>query len=253
VTEPDHRPVLFDVDPRGVARIVLNRPASGNARNQEMREELLAAYAQISREPERIRVVVLTGAGARFFCAGMDLKESGQPESPAQRRARLSAGRDIDVLATLPVPTIAAINGYALGGGLEMALACDLRVAADQAKLGLPELRYGLVPGGGGTQRLPRLVGASRALELVLRADPISAGHAARIGLVNEVVPSAELTERADALAGYIAQFPSEATRAVKRLIGSALDRDLDAGLADEFDVLLHLMELRPTATVGDR
>lgn len=238
----------FEVDDRGIARLTLDRPGAANSRNQRMREELLAAYARIVASTHEIRVLVLTGIGDRFFCAGMDLKESAGAETAEQRRARLSAARDIDVLSGLPVPTIAAINGYALGGGLEMALACDLRIAADHAQLGLPELRHGLVPGGGGTQRLPRLIGVSRALELMLTTEPVDAARAEQLGLVNRVVPRGRLASHVDELAARIAGLPADPVHSLKRLVASARDRDLADGLADEFETLLRLMGQRTGA-----
>jgi methylglutaconyl-CoA hydratase len=145
-----------------VATVTLERPDAANARNQTMRRELSRIWDHLGSRSD-VSVVILTGSGERFFCAGMDMKEAGEPESPAQRRDRLKSSRDIEQLASLPQPTIAAINGYALGGGFEMALACDIRVIAEHAQVGLTELVHGLVPGGGGTQRLPRLVGPARA------------------------------------------------------------------------------------------
>jgi enoyl-CoA hydratase len=235
------------VDGSGVALLTLERPEAANARNQAMREELLDHYAWISSQDD-VRVLVLTGAGDRAFCAGMDMKESARPETPAERRERLLAGRDIEVLAALPIPTIAAINGFALGGGAEMALACDIRVMADEATLGLPEVTHGLVPGGGGTQRLPRLVGTSRALAMILLSESLTGPQAADVGIAVASVPRAIVREHAVRLAHLIASRPGRAVRRAKELVRASLDTPLSVGLEREFDALLALMEERDQA-----
>jgi enoyl-CoA hydratase/carnithine racemase len=235
------------VDDNGVALLILNRPEAANARNQAMREELLQHYAWIADQDD-VRVLVLTGAGDRAFCAGMDMKESARPETPADRRERLLAGRDIDVLAALPIPTIAAINGFALGGGAEMALACDIRVMSDEASLGLPELKHGLVPGGGGTQRLPRLIGTSRALAMILLSESVTGPQAVEAGLAVASVPRADLRTHALHLATLIASRPAEAVRRAKELVRTSLDTPLAVGLEREFEALLTLLESRDGA-----
>ena len=149
----------------GVLVVWLNRPESAHARNQVMRDELGALW-RATADTRAVRAVVLTGSGRKFFCAGMDLREAALREDPVQRRDRLRRGGDVELLANLPQPTVAAINGFALGGGLDLALACDLRLIADDAQVGLPEVTRGLVPAAGGTQRLPRIVGYARATGL---------------------------------------------------------------------------------------
>jgi enoyl-CoA hydratase/carnithine racemase len=230
----------------GVAWVGLDRPDAANARNQRMRDELKALWSGIAADPE-IAAVVLSAAGEKFFCAGMDLKEAGAPETPAERRDRLRSSRDIDQLAALPQPTIAAINGYALGGGLEMALACDLRIAADHAQLGLTELVHGLVPGGGGTQRLPRLVGTARAAEMLYLGLRLPAEQAERWGLVNRVVPIADLESTAGEMATAIAGNSPRALRYAKELLRASQDVPVAVGAQLELDSLLTLMAERQT------
>jgi enoyl-CoA hydratase/carnithine racemase len=242
--------IRFRLDDNGVAWLTLARPEAGNSRNQRMRDELGRVYAAVSRSTV-VKVLVLTGEGERFFCVGMDLKEASSGETSEQRRARLLATRDIDLLAALPVPTIAAVNGYALGGGLEMALACDLRVAVEDAEVGLPELTHGLVPGGGGTQRLPRLIGVSATLELLYLADRISGLRAAEVGLVNLAVPRSELISRTAELAARIAAQPVAAVRAAKELVRLSAEVPLSAGLGREIETLLALLDARDSASSG--
>ncbi|CAB4934059.1 unannotated protein [freshwater metagenome] len=236
--------VRFVLGDDGVAHVTLNRPESANSRNQQMRDELGFVYDFVAAAPN-VAVLVLTGAGDRFFCAGMDLKETIEGETSEQRRDRLRSSRDIDALATLPVPTIAAINGYALGGGLEMALACDLRIVADDAQMGLPELRHGLVPGGGGTQRLPRLIGSARTLEMLYLSLHVDGPRAVELGIANRSVPRAELAGATQEIATLIAAQPREATRAAKALVLASAQTSLAEGLALELEVLLELLEAR--------
>ncbi len=232
------------VDDRGVATVTLNRPNAGNSRNQRMREELGLVYDQVVAD-DGIRVLVLTGAGDRAFCAGMDLKEAAGNETAEQRRNRLRASRDIDRLAALPKPTIAAVNGYALGGGCEMALACDLRVMADEARLALPELTHGLVPGGGGTQRLPRLANTALAFEMIYLGTAVYGPQAVARGLATASVPRAELPGHVSDVAGRLAALSPRALSAAKELILRSQDTPLQAGIDLELEVLLTLLEQR--------
>lgn len=238
-----------EITPQGVAWVVLARPHAANARNQQMRDELSRIWTAVAANPD-VKVVVLTAQGDRHFCAGMDLKEAGQPEGVLARRERLRSSTDVEQLAGLPQPTIAAINGAAMGGGLELALACDLRIMAVEARVGLPEVRHGLMPGRGGTQRLPRLVGLSRALELLYLGDTIDAETAVATGLVNQHVPRSELTRTAEDLADRIAQQPAAALRAIKESVLAGLELPLSAALERELDNLLFLMAERES-TVG--
>ena len=230
----------------GVATVTLERADAANARNQQMRNELKALWSGIAADDE-IAVVVLTASGDRFFCAGMDLKEASEPETPAQRRDRLRSSRDIDQLAALPQPTIAAINGYALGGGLEMALACDLRIASENAQLGLTELVHGLVPGGGGTQRLPRLVGTARAAEMLYLGLRLDAARSEEWGLVNRVVPFEDLASAAAEMAAAVAANSNRALRYAKELLLVSQDVPVAVGAQLELDSLLTLMADRQT------
>lgn len=225
----------------GVLTVRLNRAESAHARNQVMRDELASLWRAVAAD-RKVRVVVLTGAGDRYFCAGMDLKEAGQPEEPVARRDRMQRSRDIELLADLPQPTVAAINGYALGGGLEMALACDMRLIADSAQVGLPEVTRGLVPGGGGTQRLPRLIGYPRACELVLSGRRLTAREAVEWGIAARVVPAAELLAAARVLAASIAVYPESAVRYAKVLLKRSLQLPVSAGVDAELDVVLTLL-----------
>jgi len=227
----------------GVLACTLNRPDAANARNQRMREELKTTYRAVAAD-ESVAVFVLRAAGDRFFCAGMDLKEAGvSDETLLEKRQRLGTERDIEMLASLPQPTIAAINGYALGGGLEMAMACDVRIVANEAQVGLTEVDHGLVPGGGGTVRLPRLVGEGRAMEMILLGQRIDGATAASIGLANRSVPRQELDTAVTDFAAALAAKPSVAVRAAKTLIRSGVELPLAAALDRELDTLLALME----------
>ncbi len=228
----------------GVAVVTLRRPEAANARNQQMRRELSRLWDGIAADPD-VAVVVLTAEGDRFFCAGMDLKEAAGAETPGERRDRLRGSRDIEQLALLPKPTIAAVNGYALGGGLEMALACDLRVVAESAQLGLTELAHGLVPGGGGTQRLPRLVGPARAAEMLYLGLRLTGPEALAWGLANRCVLLAGLSAEADGLARAVAAQPPRALRYAKELLRKSAELPLSAGVESELDVLLTLMAER--------
>ena len=183
-----------------------------------------------------VRAVVVTGEGERAFSAGSHVGEfESQRGAAGRERHELESGV-ASRLAALPMPTIAAIEGDALGGGLELALCCDLRIASERARIGLPEVRLAVTPGAGGTQRLPRIVGAARAKELILTGRIITAEEAERIGLVNRVVPTGEALTAANAVATEIALRGPLAVREAKRLIDQAMDLDLDAGLAAELD-----------------
>jgi enoyl-CoA hydratase len=225
---------MIEVTAGAVTHLVLDNPPL-NLVTGEMMERLDAALDAIARDPA-VRAVVLTGAGTRAFCAGSDVKEF---ESLAGRVAQGKLLYEKYVyrkLAELPVPTIAALEGDALGGGLELALCCDLRVASATARLGMPEVRLGVIPGSGGTQRLPAVVGPARAKELILVGELISAERAEQIGLVNAVAPAGEALAAATGLAERIAERGPVAVREAKRLIGHAGDLDIDAGLAAELD-----------------
>jgi len=219
-----------------VAHLELVNPPL-NLVTRELLGELDRALATLAMASAGdVRAVVLTGRGERAFCAGSHVGEFEAQRGPAGRERQALDERIASRLAGLPMPTIAAIEGDALGGGLELALCCDVRIASARARLGLPEVRLAVTPGSGGTQRLPRLVGPARAKELILTGRLIDAEEAARIGLVNRVVPAGEARRAADELAAGIAARGPLAVREAKRLIDLAMDVDLDAGLAAELD-----------------
>ena len=221
----------------GIARVTFNRPEVMNARNRQMRAEIIQAMTEIRNDSE-IRVAILTGAGDRSFSAGRDLKEAAQEKRPIieSRQQKLERG-DTETIANLNKPIIAAINGYALGGGLEMALACDIRVAVDEAKLGLPEVTRGMIPGSGGTQRLSRLIGLGKALELILTGAVLEAHEALRLGLVNKVVPRSELMSAAEEYARKIASNGPLAVVLAKEAVRKGYELPLEDGLRLEADL----------------
>jgi enoyl-CoA hydratase/carnithine racemase len=225
---------LISLQLGSIAHLELVNPPL-NLVTRELTEQLRDALGRL-RVADEVRAVVVTGRGDRAFCAGSHI---GEFEG---LRGRVAEGKLLleklvyRQLAELPMPTIAAIEGDALGGGLELALCCDLRVASSRARLGMPEVRLAVLPGSGGTQRLPRVVGPARAKELILTGRIIDADEAERIGLVNWVVPAGEARKAADAVAEEIAARGPLAVREAKRLIDAALDLDLDAGLAAELD-----------------
>ena len=198
----------------GVRTITIDRPERLNALDRQTLEALDAAFAAASADTA-VRVVVLTGAGPKAFVAGSDIAEMNQLGPIEAREFSLLGQRLMRRIERMPKPVIAAVNGYALGGGLELAMACHLRIAADSARLGQPEINLGLVPGFGGTQRLLRLCGRAAALELCLLGKPIDAARALQLGLVNRVVPAAELESEVATLAGSLATAAPLALRAV--------------------------------------
>src|SRR5690242_4959389 len=212
----------------GVAYVTLNRPKVMNALNRKTWEELRAAFED-ARDDVNIRGIILTGAGDKAFIAGADISELATVSAVrAEESSRY--GQDVlNFVENLGKPVIAAINGFALGGGCETAMACTIRVASETAKFGQPEVKLGLVPGGGGTQRLPRLVGKGRALQIILSGEVISAQEAYRIGLVNEVVPAAEVTARAEAI---LRQIFANAPLAVKYSL-EAVNKGLETSQAE--------------------
>lgn len=231
-----------------VALVQLNRPEVGNAINDAIRGELPALLERIDRD-DAYAAVVLTGAGERGFCVGADIKEGRSIGSPVQERRRMAANAWIDRIGCIGKPVIAAIHGYCLGGGLELAMACDLRIAAPASTFALPETGLGLIPGGGGTQRLPRLVGLGRALDMLLTGDRIGADEALRIGLVTRLsADRASLLAEALALAARIAARPPAASAYAKEAARSGLEMDLQAGLTLEKSLFALLMSTEDRA-----
>jgi enoyl-CoA hydratase/carnithine racemase len=223
-------PVLVERN-RHVVVLTLNRPEAANAFNRAMLAAFGDAVAGLAGDAEA-RAVVITAAGEKVFCAGADLKERAAMDLDGVRAAVGSIRAGLDALARLPMPTIAAMNGAALGGGLELALACDLRVASPGTSLGLTETTLAIIPGGGGTQRLPRLVGAGNAKDLILTGRRIDADEALRIGLVNEIADDPRA--RAMQMAARIAENGPIAVRAAKEAIDAGLPLPMDEALALE-------------------
>jgi enoyl-CoA hydratase len=207
----------------GVAILTVNRPKVLNALNTQTLDELRRAILELKRD-DGVRAVILTGAGEKSFVAGADINELAT-QTPTTGREHALAGQHIlDLVEHLGKPVIAAINGYALGGGCELAMACTIRIAADTAKLGQPEINLGLIPGYAGTQRLARIVGRGRALELLLTGDQISAQDAHRLGLVNRVVPAAELMAAAKKLAATLAAKAPIAVRYILEAVHKGVE-----------------------------
>ena len=220
--------LVYEVD-GAVARITLNRPEVLNAYNTRMRDELTEALSAV-RDDSDLRLLVLNGAG-QAFCAGADLTEFGTAPSPTAARHLRFARDPWSLLEDLPVPSIAALHGYTFGSGLEMALFCDLRVAADDTELAMPEVRWGLMPAAGGTQTLPRTCVMGRALELALTGRRIGAREALRYGLVSRVVPTNELGANVAQLAAELTTLDVNTVRAARRAVREGLDLPLAEGL----------------------
>jgi enoyl-CoA hydratase len=210
------------------AIVTINRPKVLNALNAQTLDELRRAILELKQD-EGVRVVILTGAGEKSFVAGADINELAVQTPTSGREHALAGQQVLDLIENLGKPVIAAINGYALGGGCELAMACTLRIAADTARLGQPEVALGLIPGYAGTQRLSRLVGKGKAMEMILTGAPITADEAHRIGLVNRVVPAADLMADARALA---AQLGKNAPIAMRYII-NAVTRGVEIPFAD--------------------
>jgi enoyl-CoA hydratase len=220
----------------GVATITLNRPAVHNAMNEALRRDMLRCFEGLA-DDDGVRVVIVTGAGGKAFSAGADIREFTAPQVPTVFR---EARRRLNFRAAMGrcwQPIIAAIGGHCFGGGLELALACDIRIASADSRLGLTEVDLAIIPGGGGTQRLPRVVGRGKALELILTAARIDAAEALRIGLVERVVPAGEALKAATELARTIAAKAPVALRYAKEAVVKGLELPLADGLRLEGDL----------------
>ena len=227
--------MVVELSRRGeAALIVLNRPKALNALSFTILDELDAAFDDVAKSDAR--VLVITGSGSKAFCAGADIKELRNRDAMSQKRGAQKGQAVFAKLNDLPIASIAVINGYAFGGGLELAMACTFRIATPAAKLGLPEIKLGLVPGYGGTQRLPRLIGEARALEMVMTGRAVSADEAARIGLVNRIVEG----DAVDAALAFAKEFTCHSIPALqfaRAAVVRALDTPVNEGLKVEADL----------------
>lgn len=224
------------VEKRGrVAVLTINRPDKLNALNSKVHSEGVAALDELKRDDE-VRVVVITGAGERSFIAGADISEF-QDKTPVTQRDTFTERSLFNSIDSFPKPVIAMVNGFCLGGGNELAMACDIRIASENARFSQPEINLGIMCGGGGTQRLPKLVGEGRAMEMVLTGDMIDAATAERYGLVNHVYPSADLEAETMSLAEKIAEKAPIALQLSKEAVKFASRSNLDEGLRREVDL----------------
>jgi enoyl-CoA hydratase/carnithine racemase len=216
-----------------IAYVTLNRPKVLNALNQRTWQDLRAVFEDAQDDAD-VRGVILTGAGDKAFIAGADISELAQVSAVQAERSSSYGQEVLNLVENLGKPVVAAINGFALGGGCETAMACTIRLATETARFGQPEVKLGVPPGGGGTQRLPRLVGKGRALQLILSGEMISAQEAYRIGLVNEVVPAADLIPRAEAILKQISANAPLAVRCSLEAVNKGMETSQTEGLALE-------------------
>ena len=222
--------ILFEADEQGIVLLSVNRPDRLNALSSEVLGELEDAFARVESEPA-LRAAIITGAGEKSFIAGADIAEIASLSPAAAHEFALRGQRVFRRLETSRKPAVAAINGYALGGGLELAMAATVRFASENARLGQPEVKLGIIPGYGGTQRLPRLVGRGRALEMLLTGEMVDAAEAHRIGLVNKVVPGDKLLAEAEALARKMLANAPVAVALTMEAVDGGLDAELEEGL----------------------
>jgi len=226
--------ILFELE-GGIATITFNRPKALNALNSDLLSEFGQALDEIAANDD-IRVLILTGSGEKAFVAGADISELATLNALQGKQFAEKGHSAIGKLQKLSIPVIAAVNGFALGGGSEIALACDFIYASEEAKFGLPEITLGLIPGFGGTQRLPRLIGKNMAKELIFTGRMLSAKEAAEIGMVNNVVGAADLMEKVNKTAMAIASKGKVSLRAAKYAVNKGMDTDLDTGCVIEID-----------------
>jgi len=245
-----YQTLLFDVRD-GIAFVTINRPDKLNALNDQVMAELGQAADRITSD-DAIRGVILTGAGPKAFVAGADIADLAK-QGPFDGKARALRGQGVlRRLETCGKPVVAAVNGFALGGGCELAMACHIRIASDTAKFGQPEVKLGIAPGYGGTQRLPRLVGKGRALQLILTGEMIDAAEAYRIGLVNKVVPAAELAAESEKLLRGILAMGPLAVRLSLEAVERGLDMSMEEGLlleANHFGLLAATADMKEGLT----
>ncbi|MCY7735527.1 enoyl-CoA hydratase [Bacillus safensis] len=234
--------VHFSIQDEQIGIMTLNRPKQANSLSSTMLEEINQTIQEIKHD-ESIRCLLITGAGSKVFCAGADLKERRlMTETEAKGAVRLIQQTFIEI-ESIPVPVIAVMNGHALGGGLELALACDLRIARAGARLGLPETGLAIIPGAGGTQRLPRLIGLGKAKELIFTGASLQAEEAIQIGLIEHISVADSLMNDAISLAKQIIKNGPLALKEAKQAIQSSLDHDLHTGLKKEYEAYLRLID----------
>jgi len=226
--------IIFEQEGR-VAILTINRPDKLNALNNQVRDEMLEALQAIESNDE-IGVIVITGAGEKSFIAGADIGEFAG-RSPFDQRHAMRFPRVFDAMATFPKPVIAMVNGFCLGGGCELAMSCDLRIASDRARFGQPEIKLGLIPGGGGTQRLPRLIGLGQAMRLTLTGEMIDAAEAKAMGLVEQVVPHDELKAHTLEMATKIASMSPVTLRVAKEALRASERLPIEEGILYERDL----------------
>jgi enoyl-CoA hydratase len=224
--------ILLEID-GPIATLTINRPEKRNAINNATTEELDQALGRVEGNPD-LRVLILTGAGEKAFVAGADIKELDRRDTVLGRTETRRRQEVYTRIEQLEIPSIAAINGWALGTGLELAMVCTLRVASSKARMGQPEVKLGIIPGAGGTYRLPRLVGMGRAMEIILTGEPVTAEEALSMGLVNRVVPPETLMEEVRALAETIVARPKLAIQYAKEAVLRCVEGSLVEGLAHE-------------------
>ncbi|WP_284037693.1 enoyl-CoA hydratase [Neobacillus sp. 114] len=222
----------------GVAVVTIDNPPM-NVLSKQVTRELAEVFTAIAEDSEVI-AAILTGAGSRAFMAGADIKEFPQSlglEKEQLKKNNLESHAVLNFIERIPKPTIALLNGLAFGGGCELALTCDIRIAEEHVKIGMPEVKLGLFPGGGGTQRLPRLIGPSKAKELMFLGEPLSAEEALKIGLVNQVVDSGKGMETAISMAKKMASYSLQALSRIKKAVNDGIDTSLDGGLELEAEL----------------
>lgn len=235
----------------GIAWLTLNRPHAMNAINDEMRMQLPATLRAADAD-STVRVIVIKGAGDRAFCAGADIKDFARAPSPAKFRQSRLQGHWIEAFDEAKKPVIAAIHGYCLGGGLEMALACDIRIAADDATFALPEVSRGTLPGAGGTQRLSRVIGTGRALDMLLSAERIDAAEALRIGLITRLTAREQLMAQTHKLAAHIAGHAPLAVVFAKEAMRKGAAAEFATGMKYEADLLALLLDTEDRKEASD-
>jgi enoyl-CoA hydratase len=221
----------------GVAVVKLNRPPA-NPLNSQVYRELYEAFSELEND-DSVGAIILTGSGEKFFTAGLDVKEVAGKSIPDYLAFGRATRMCLDKIAGVEKPTIAAVFGYVLGGALELALACDLRIATQDAKIGFTEINLGVIPGSGGTQRLPRLIGVGRAKELLFTGDMVSGDEAYRLGILNKVVAKEALLDEAKALAKKLASKPKVALRLIKTAVDNGINTDLQTALTFETECFL--------------